>query len=169
MFVRLAFLIVVLLAACAQPETTASPPLFDALSLWNGPRPVPRPNQALADDIDALASAPPPPDAARTAEDFDTTTRDQRVAASTNAATDGDERALGDVVASLGDVTEPGLWLKTALVRAEVPGRVEDPATGRSVLVRLVPADGGSRLSLAAFRILDLPLTDLPTLAVFAR
>ena len=78
--------------------------------------------------------------------------------------------ALGNTVASLGDVTEPGLWLKTPLVKAQTPGRVESEG-GASLAVMLIPIEGeisaGSRISLAAMRGLGLGLTDLPTLSVF--
>jgi len=50
-------------------------------------------------------------------------------------------------------------------------GRVEDPATGRSVAVELRPSGGvqgsGSQISLAAMRLLDLPLTALVELVVY--
>lgn len=78
--------------------------------------------------------------------------------------------SLGSTVASLGDVTEQGLWLKTPLVSAKTSGRIE-AAGGKSLAVTLIPIEGeasaGSRISLAAMRGLGLGLTDLPTLKVF--
>ena len=111
----------------------------------------------------------------RTAEDFDTTTAEERavaVAAAEQAPAQA-ERLLGSTVASLGDATEPGLWLKTPLVSAVTQGRIADPGRGTTVLVELRPlpggASGGSQISLAALRLLEVPLTDLPTIEVFAR
>lgn len=79
---------------------------------------------------------------------------------------------LGTTVASLGDATEAGLWLKTPLVKARSKGRVVDPATGRSVNVDLIPLGGaasaGSQMSLPAMTALGVGLTDLPEVEVFA-
>ncbi|MFB9150577.1 hypothetical protein [Roseovarius ramblicola] len=75
-------------------------------------------------------------------------------------------------IASLGDVARPGLWMRTPLVVSPVRGRVSDPASGASVAVDLIPLDAapgaGSRMSLDAYRALDLPLTGLPELRVDA-
>ncbi|MEL7164195.1 MAG: hypothetical protein AAFY52_03555 [Pseudomonadota bacterium] len=80
--------------------------------------------------------------------------------------------ALGRTVASLGNAAEPGLWIKTPLVRAEREGRVFYAETGKTVAVRLIPIDGpasaGSRLSLEAMRALGAPLTGLPEVDVLA-
>jgi len=79
-------------------------------------------------------------------------------------------RLPGTTIASLGDATRPGLWMRTPLVTDERRGRVIDPATGRSVVLDLIPLDAdpgaGSRLSLAAYQSLNLPLTALPELRV---
>jgi len=81
-------------------------------------------------------------------------------------------RLPGTTIASLGDATRPGLWMRTPLVTGERRGRVTDPATGRSVVLDLIPLDAdpgaGSRLSLAAYQSLNLPLTALPELRVEA-
>ena len=107
-------------------------------------------------------AAPPPPPAARTAEALDTTTPEQRAAALRPAASGA--RLLGTTVASLGSPTEPGLWLKTPLVTTEAQGRVTNPATGKSSAVTLLPIAGeataGSRMSLAALRLIGASLTD---------
>lgn len=114
--------------------------------------------------------APKPAPTAHTAEQFDTTTSSQRAEAVVVAPTGG-ERKLGSTVGSLGDPAEPGFWLKTPLVSAAGKGRVEYPATGKSVAVDLLPIEGaptaGSRVSLAALRLLGAPLTGLPDLIVF--
>ena len=111
--------------------------------------------------------APAPPASARTAAEFDTTTPQQRAEAT--QITPGAEEPLGTTVASLGDPTEGGFWLRTPLVTSRGPGRVEVPEGGASVLVELIPAEGGSRISLAAMRQLDVPLTALPTVSVYLR
>lgn len=115
-------------------------------------------------------AAPPPPPAARTVEQFDTTTAEQRAAVSTKPAADG--QLLGSTVASLGDPSRSGFWCETPLVDARQTGRLVYPAKDTSVEVELIPTGdergAGSRVSLAAFRVLEAPLTDLPTLDVYA-
>lgn len=76
---------------------------------------------------------------------------------------------LGTTVATLGDPTEQGFWLRTPLVKAETQGSVKTTG-GAVVQVKLIPIEGeasaGSRISLAAMRALNLSLTDLATLTV---
>ena len=76
----------------------------------------------------------------------------------------------GTTIAALGDVAQPGLWLRTPLVSAPMRARVRDPATGRAVVLDLIPLDAapgaGSRMSLKAYQSLELPLTSLPELRV---
>ncbi|MFT6674619.1 MAG: hypothetical protein ACJAVM_000802 [Sulfitobacter sp.] len=119
---------------------------------------------ALAPDT----RAPPPPADAKTAAALDTTTPAQRASAARPAT--ASSRDLGRTVVSLGSPTEPGLWLKTPLVRAQFQGRVTDPASGKSSRVTVIPIDGpatgGSRMSLAAMRLIGLSLTDLTEVAV---
>lgn len=112
-------------------------------------------------------AAPPPSSAATTVEDFDTTTEEQRIAA---ASVEEGGRLLGQTVASLGDPGRAGFWIETDLADAQGRGRLVNPATGASVEVELLPlsGDAGSRVSLAALRILGVSLTDLPTLDVYA-
>ena len=128
--------------------------------------PVAAPAATTAEAPAALApetAAPPPPPAAQTAEALDTTTPEQRAAAAAPPA--APTSALGTTVVSLGSPTEPGLWLKTPLVDSERQGRVTNPANGKSSLVTLIPIDGpesaGSRMSLAAMRLIEVSLTDL--------
>ncbi len=111
--------------------------------------------------------APPPPQGARTAEALDTTTPEQRAAATAVPAPASDA-ALGSVVVALGNVTEAGFWLRSSLVSAPRPGMVQT-AAGKTVQVDLLPGDGAAQLSLAAFRALELGLTDLPQVTVFGR
>jgi hypothetical protein len=116
----------------------------------------------------AVAALPAP--GARTAEEFDTTTAAEREAAAAPAP--AGEAALGRTVASLGDPSAPGFWLETPLVSEVRQGRVRLAATGASVQVELRPIPGaataGSRLSLAAMRLLGVGLTDLPEIEVYA-
>ncbi|MEO0750851.1 MAG: hypothetical protein AAFY25_03540 [Pseudomonadota bacterium] len=111
------------------------------------------------------------PDNARTAEQFDTTSADDRAAALEAASSTDAETDLGLTIASLGDVTETGIWVKTPLVTEGSKGRVEFTRTGKAVAVDLIPLDGeagsGSRISLAAMRLLEVDLTALAELRVF--
>ncbi|MGR3436116.1 MAG: hypothetical protein ACU0CO_14695 [Shimia sp.] len=78
--------------------------------------------------------------------------------------------SLGTTVASLGDPTEPGLWLRTPLVSARQPGQLRNPESGATANVTLIPIDGpasaGSRISLGAMQALGYSLTDLPEIDV---
>ncbi len=132
------------------------------------PAPEPAPESAEA-DVQPAGIAPPAN--AQTADEFDTTTEAERTAA-VQAPQGGGERALGSTIATLGAVSEPGIWIKTPLVKAAGKGRVEYPAKGTSVAVDLIPLDAepgsGSQLSLAAMRLLEADLTGLPEVRVFA-
>ena len=111
------------------------------------------------------------PKAARTVEEFDVTTKEERQAAAA-VPVEAVEKRLGLTVASLGDPTQAGFWIKTPLVSAPGKGRVVYPGSGKSVQVDLIPIEGentaGSRLSLAAFRLIEAPLTELPEVEVFS-
>lgn len=118
----------------------------------------------------AITSAPAPRPAARaTARQLDTTTAEQKAAAA--KAPEVAESRLGSTVASLGDPTEGGFWIKTPLVKARGIGRLVNPANGKSAKVDLIPLDGpaggGSQVSLPALQLLGVSLTDLPTLEVY--
>lgn len=118
----------------------------------------------------AITTAPPPKVGARApVSQLDTTTPEQKKAAT--KPPEVKEQRLGATVASLGDPTEGGLWLKTPLVDARGIGRVRYPVNGKSVKVDLIPLNGssgsGSQISLPALRLLEVPLTELPTLEVF--
>jgi hypothetical protein len=138
-----------LLAACAN---------LPAGTPGAGPRPQPRPQSILATA---------PPASARTAAAFDTTTAAQKAAALAPPKP-VDETALGTTAVTLGKVTEPGFWLRSALVRTAGPGRVVT-AGGATIAVDLIPGQGAAQLSLPAFRALNLPLTDLPEVTIFAQ
>jgi hypothetical protein len=129
-------------------------------------RPVARPDGARA--------AAKPPGTARTVEQFDTTSAEEKKAAemaAREAAKSGEGRLLGRTIASLGDPTDPGIWLRTPLVSTPSKGRVVYPVNGRAVQVDLIPIDGpktaGSRMSLAALRVIEAPLTGLPEVEVY--
>jgi hypothetical protein len=156
------------LAACAPGQGLFGPDRgasnVTVLSPSEGQtRPRPRPSEARA--------ARRPPAGARTAEAFDTTTEDERVAAVQEAKSKAQATRLGSTIASLGAPSEAGIWLKTPLVDAPAKGRVDDPASGASVAVDLVPLDAprgaGSQLSLAAMRLLGVGLTELPEVEVY--
>ncbi len=104
-----------------------------------------------------------------TADTLDTTTEAEKQAVtSVSVPTSG---LLGETVASLGDPTKPGFWLKTPLVKAETEGRIERDG-GAVAQVTLIPLDGeatsGSQISLSAMRALDFSLTDLAVLKVYS-
>lgn len=147
-----------LLAACAE---IGLPPHQGAPATVRATSPAPA--------VAPAAIAPAPPRAARTAEQFDTTTAEQRAAAAAGGAAGG--ALLGETVASLGNPAEPGFWLLTPLVDAPVTGRIVSAATGRGTEVELRPSGGapgsGSQVSLAAIRLLGVPLTDLAVLRVY--
>ena len=159
-----------LLAGCGE-----SGPLS---SLADGPAGAPIPTVAgLPEGADAAPGTVggAPPRSAATAEEFDTTSAAERAAAAAppprpESGGGAAERRLGTTVASLGDPAAPGFWAETPLVDAVRPGRLTDPASGRAVQVELRPSGGapgsGTRVSLPAFRVLELPLTALPDLTV---
>ncbi|ACM01416.1 hypothetical protein [Cereibacter sphaeroides] len=119
----------------------------------------------------APVAPPPPAPAARpipggqgvAAESFDRTTEAERRKAMAPQAAGA---ALGTVTVALGAPAESGFWLRSSLVTAEQPGRVELPG-GRSLAVTLRPGEGAAQLSLAAYRALGLGLTDLPQMTVY--
>ncbi len=154
-----------LLGACSQGL-----PLFgsrgaeggQSAAMTPGPdtvRPVPRPGEG----------AQAPPRDAVTVEQFDTTSAADRAAAA-DAQAVAHEVNLGVTIASLGSPAKPGFWLETPLVDAPAKGRVV-AENGEAVLVDLVPLDApdgaGSRISLAALRLLGVGLTGLHEMTVF--
>lgn len=114
-------------------------------------------------------TAPTPRANARSAADFNTTSAEQRAEAARPATST--ERKLGDTIASLGDPTQPGFWIKTPLVRAPGQGRIVNPENNRSAKVELIPlagpVSGGSQVSLPALQLIGVDLTDLPSIAVY--
>ena len=170
---RLAILLplVAAIGACAQlkrlvPQRQQPAPAASAVDVA-----VPEAPEEVAAVVTQAGRAQALPANRRTAEDFDTTTAEERavaVAAAEQAPADA-ERLLGRETASLGDATEPGLWVKTPLVDANTQGRVAWPDKGTTVLVELRPGSNGAQISLAALRLLEASLTDLPTVEIYAR
>lgn len=152
-----------------EAKPTPNPNASAAIDLEAaGPtRPQPRPQTLSAPGVPA---APLPRPSARTAEEFDTTSAADRAAAAAPKELET-EQSLGVTIASLGDPSNPGFWLETPLVSEQKPGRVV--YQGESSAVTLLPIDGpktaGSRLSLAAMRLIGAPLTGLPEIEVFAQ
>jgi hypothetical protein len=152
------FVLLPVLSGC-----TLKPKPVPALSEAAGPganRPLARP-EAL--------TARRPPAGARTAAALDTTTEAERAEA---AAPAPGGSLIGRTVASLGDPVAQGFWLETPLVSIARRGKIVLPGSGASVEVDLRPIPGpqsaGSRISLAAMRLLGVMLTDLPELEVYA-
>lgn len=124
-------------------------------------KPKPAPVQIVAPVEPAVAL--PALGAGQSAAALDQSTDAQKAAATAPAA---EGRALGQVVVALGSPAEQGFWLKSPLVKVAGKGRVVT-ASGASVAVDLLPAEGAALLSLAAFRALGLGLTDLPEVTVY--
>ncbi len=124
------------------------------------PRPAPRPGGA-----GGLGAT------GQSADALDRSTEAERIAALVPAAAGG--RELGETLASLGGVSEAGMWLRTGLVREVTLGQVTLRDGSATLQVELRPSGAapgaGSQLSLAAFRALDLPLTQLVRLRVATR
>lgn len=154
-------LLPLLLAACASPSLQG---VFGRAD--TPPQPV-----MPAPTLDPTPSPPPRP-TARTVEEFDTTTAEDRAEALATAPTSG-ERLLGSTIASLGSPTDPGIWIKTPFVSELTPGQAEVAATGKRANIELRPSGtdpgAGSQISLAAMRLLEVPLTDLPELKLYTQ
>lgn len=154
-------LISVSVAACAQEPGSSGP--------FGQQQPVEDAAQAPAET--APLNATTVSVQANTPEALDTTTEEERAEAVAEAQATGGAQALGSTIASLGSVAEGGIWIKTPLVKTTAKGRVDYPEKGTSVAVELIPLDGdpgaGSRLSLAAMRLLEADLTSLPEVQVF--
>ena len=79
---------------------------------------------------------------------------------------------LGTTNVALGPPADPGIWLKTGLVSTLQEGRVVYPTNGNAVTLELRPSGGdssaGSQMSLAAMRLLNIPLTALADVEVYS-
>ncbi len=158
-------LAVLLVAGCADlrlPWTDREPPVDVTVAPGDDvPRPQSRP--------DGTASGAPLAVTGLTAAALDRPSAAERAAAQAGAGQHGS--FLGETLASLGAPGETGFWLVTGLVGEPVQGRVETEA-GQSVGVELRPSGrepgAGSQISLSAMRALDLSLSALASLRVYA-
>jgi len=147
------------LAGCASPSLQVAP---DAAPV----------TEVVAPAVETLdpTPAPPPPPKARTVDQFDTTSAEDRAAAVATPEPAG-ETKLGTTIATLGSPADPGIWIKTPLVTELVSGRAVYNANGKSVNLELRPSGGaagsGSQISLPAMRLLDAPLTGLLELTIY--
>lgn len=126
-------------------------------------RPKNRPETDAA-GLPATGSGIKVDDAARTSE---------AEAAKAVAPPTGAEQELGQTIATLGLLERDGFWLATPLVKTETPGRVVYLKSGEGANVTLLPngttEGSGSQLSLATMQALDIPLTELARIQVFAK
>ena len=146
----------------ARPAPAAAPDTAPDIAPDAGPKITVTPAQT--------AALRPPAAGARSVQGFDTTSPAQRAAAVAAAANAPAAVRAGLTTVSLGDPAAPGLWLETPLIRVATSARVTVPATGQAAVLDLRPIPGatgaGSRMSLAAMRLLGLPLTALTEVAV---
>ena len=78
---------------------------------------------------------------------------------------------LGEGVASLGDVTRPGAWVRAGFLLedgAEVEVETDTPHGTVRIRVNGLKAEGTVQLSLAAYQALGLSPTTLPVIRVFS-
>jgi hypothetical protein len=146
---------IVAMSACGQLPFGKSNPAMQPTDAIEA-RPLTRP---------LSSQATRPAVGARTASTLDTTSDAEKAAALSVKADPAAETVLGTTAVTLGLVTEPGFWLRSALVKVAGEGRVQTD-TGASIKVDLIPGEGAAQLSLAAFRALDLSLTSLPEVTV---
>ncbi len=139
------------LAGCGlfQPSVPDSNPTPGVVSVQPG-KPVARPAMGQGKSAAALD-----------------TVSDAEKAAALTAAKPAGAQAIGKTVVALGPPGEAGLWLKAPFVKAAGKGRVAT-GSGQTLAVDLKPGTGGALLSFAAFRALNLPLTGLPEVTVYA-
>ncbi|APG46419.1 hypothetical protein [Phaeobacter porticola] len=140
----------VLLGACGQMQWNSS-----VLGARSPSGQVDLPSGAIGDPVGTVPLAP----------GIEQTPLDGRSA----PVASGGYTGQASTVASLGDPSQPGLWLETPLVGSAQQARVRSPK-GTEVTLTLRPiagdASAGSRLSIDAMRALGLPLTELVELQV---
>lgn len=167
---RLALVLPLLaLAACDQIATAPDTPEGPATRPVAAAGPI-RTAAPVLTAATTPSRAPLSRPAAARPDAYNQATADEKAAA---AAPVAQARKLGTTIASLGNPTEQGFWIKTPLVSAAGKGKLVDPATGKSVNVDLIPLSGpesgGSQVSLAALQMLGVSLTGLPRLEVHAQ
>ena len=135
-------------APAPRPEPVAPP------SEPAGVRNVPAPGETVVAPPRAVTSTVGALDRVSEAEKAEAR-QEAEVAAATSSE-------LGSVTVSLGDPSDSGLWVKSALVTSDTPGTVRT-AGGEAVAVTLRPLGGagGPQISLSALQALGLPLTGL--------
>lgn len=82
-----------------------------------------------------------------------------------------DGALLGEGVASLGDVTRPGAWVRAGFLQedgVEVEIEADTPHGTVRIRVNGLKAEGTVQLSLAAYQALGLSPTTLPVIRVFS-
>lgn len=68
---------------------------------------------------------------------------------------------VGEGVASLGDPTVTGVWVRAPFIKAEEELKIYSRDTDVSVLARALPYEGNMQMSLAAFQALSLNPAEL--------
>lgn len=76
---------------------------------------------------------------------------------------------IGEGVASLGDPTVTGVWIRAPFIEAEEELKIYSRETDLSVVGRAIPYDGNMQMSLAAFQALSLNPATLPLIEVRTR
>jgi hypothetical protein len=77
---------------------------------------------------------------------------------------DGFFMTVGEGVASLGDPTRPGLWVRAPFLKRDQKLEAHYKPTGMSVIVDATRTDGPMQMSLATFQALALKPTELPVI-----
>ena len=147
---RLALVLPLVLAGCADLPQSLRPGGSEAEEV--GPA-------RAADDRPTQRPTLQGPSATAASLDTVTDAEKDEARASAAASTGGE---LGTVTVSLGSPTDPGLWVKSALVTEDTPGTVRT-GSGDAISVTLRPLGGagGPQISLSALQALGLPLVGL--------
>ena len=139
-----------LIAGCAEVQTPALPTLAAV-----------KQSSALIPEISGVGMP-------TLANQLDIASDSERAAAA-DTTQNGARALLGVTVAALGNPTQTGFWLKTALVDVKTRGSIRNAATGAAVNLTLLPLEAavGSQVSLSAMRMLNVPLTALVEVRVY--
>ncbi|WP_371154601.1 hypothetical protein [Jannaschia sp. 2305UL9-9] len=155
---RILFLLPAFLAGCAQL------PSLDGLRGPFGQAPETQETIGEPEPLpgDGGTSTALPTGASISADSLDTVSEAEKDAARVSAAS-APGGTLGEVTVALGDPTDAGLWVKSALVSSDQAGTVRT-GSGDAIAVTLRPLGagaGGPQISLSALQALGLPLTGL--------
>ncbi|MGR3551192.1 hypothetical protein [Pseudooceanicola sp.] len=149
---------ILLLTVLALSGCSVSNSVFPNLS---GPATGPGANASASANV---TRPPTRPGDAPAAGDTATAEADATITPAAAAPATG---VLGKTIVSL-DASEPGVWLKTPLVKTRAKGNVS--YKGKTVGADLIPIPGpataGSRASLNLMQALGAPLTELPEVTV---